>query len=408
MLVEILLAQALRLPNPAQIPIFYSRLLHVMSTLQISLQPAYRAVLAALLARVEEMDVESIETFAELFSLYLVQHKYEWAWGAWVTAPESISEATARFLRRAFDRLLRLAFYENLKHKLPAPLHAFLPAEPTPQPLFDNAAPLEAEHLKSLISVKSPDEDAVVDYLTGLIGTTRRTAEESTTEKWAAESVIALFVHALLAQGAKTPTHQQRLLDTHFRIFATLRPDDPRAAHQYGVAIVRSVFEFWQNSTLRVEISLDALLLREVVESACLTEYILVRQAPGAADNLASWNLLHSVIRKNLERLQTVKSDLAAAVRMDRGDAVEKIRAGLSVAHDETQAVFTAILGALIDQHKAAESPILQRYCLGRFQMVGRKYHFFVRPFLDHLESTLALDELPELRTTLQRFRLIR
>lgn len=384
-LVETLVGQSLRLPGPAFPPIFYLRLLAVIRTLQNSVKEPYVQVLTHVIQHVGELETESVDALSELFALHLVFNNYEWDWD-WLddvdqemkpaengdergrarsrsrsrerTAGSVMATSRRRFLERSFTRLMRLSFFDNLSHRLPARLHRYFPREPVPQDKFDAAPLAQFTELVQLVRIKDPQEDAVTDFLM-----------------------------KLLRNGAKTPTHQARLFDGYGRIFETLRPSDAAAARTQQLAILRAVFEVFERMVHRLELTVDLMLTRGILDGECVVDFVL-QQSPEVVDAPHNWAVLHLVIRKSLERAETVRADLEAAKRTGRDDAAARVADALESVTAETERMFLRIFGALAALHGACADAALQKTLVDRYLAMGRKYHHFVQPFVEKIEAS--------------------
>jgi hypothetical protein len=393
-LAETVMLLALRLPNPPHVPIFYMRVLQTVTQLQASVSVPYTALLAYFTNRVEELDSETADALSEHLTLFLACRNFEFPWE---DVAGSVSPQKARFLRRTLDKLQRISFHDNLKQRLPNALQEYVPEEP--KPLEDFAVPAEEfDGLAQFVRIKDPQEDAVTDYLT------RLSSSGMSDESWTPARVMELFAYALLRSGAKTPTHWARLLEGHVRIFETLLSKDPTVAQAQRVAIVRSVFLFWAKSPHRLEATIDSLLLRGVLDAVSVATYILNEQSATDADAAHNQNLLHSVVRKALEKAALVQADLASAQRLNRTDAVSAIQETVDKVNAETAETFLRIFRGFAAQYGSTEDKLLKEYAVGRFLSFGRRYHRFVRPFLDQIE---ALELPPVLQPVAKSFRAI-
>jgi len=231
---------------------------------------------------------------------------------------------------------------------------------------------------------------------------------EPPTEPWALDAVAELLVVAVLQNGSKTPTHMSRMLDGHQQVFAKLCPSDEDMAHVFTKALVRGVFQFWQLSGQRLEITLDSMLHRDIITSRAIVEQALGERAHHACDRLPVWNLINSVARKSLERSQAVRVELGIAKRLGKAEVVEKCKSQLDVAIHETAELFTFIFTDLVRSHQDFEDKdlLLRTITLQRVLMIGRKYHAFIKPLVDAAESRIpGVAHNPEIAAVFQSLR---
>eukprot|EP00747_Dinoflagellata_sp_TGD_P070685 gnl/TRDRNA2_/TRDRNA2_156707_c1_seq1.p1 gnl/TRDRNA2_/TRDRNA2_156707_c1~~gnl/TRDRNA2_/TRDRNA2_156707_c1_seq1.p1 ORF type:complete len:883 (+),score=217.26 gnl/TRDRNA2_/TRDRNA2_156707_c1_seq1:60-2708(+) len=510
--VECVLSQMCRLPTPPQLPMLYSRLLQAMVDKQNSMKKVVDKALTASFEQISELDEEGIDVLSEAFAYHLLHNSYEATWSPFTG--DNVPLQTQRFIRRAFDRLQRLSFHENLLHKLPESVHVYVPPEPLPGRKLAVAAKPEFSRILPLIKIKEPDERTLLKYCNRLMKaqpkqepkdddkasgeaaavtsvgadaenvectkddgygaveeeaeyaaadedaaeppakrakidekeehSNKRPADEdeptsakrakvdvkeedgqkdvkqepeadaSATkeaaegpeankkeeedpfgppplEPWSLYSVMELLVTALLQQGHKTPTHMCRVLDGHLQVFSKLRPKDAEADHAYCKAVVRSVFDFWRLSGQRLEITIDALMLRDLVTYRAVVEHALTEKSPQACDWMPVWNVVHSVVRKTLEQATTVRTDLALAKKLEKDDAIKNNQKLLDDAIHEVSEVFSLIFTGLVRSYQDFEEKDqpLRRLTLSRILQVGRKYHAFIKPLIDNAESRI-------------------
>jgi len=221
-------------------------------------------------------------------------------------------------------------------------------------------------------------------------------------EPWTVESTLELLVSALLQGGAKTPTHWNRMLGGHQKVLEQLLllPTDKDACevsaatsqHIYAKAVVSAVFDFWDNSAQRLEITVDSLLQRELVTPLSVVEFALSCEKRGIApcDSMPTWNVVHSVLRKSIEKSQTARVENALAKKLGQTEILARTKPAAEKASAETSEVFASVFASLVACHKnCGEDVLLRRTMLQRLAGIGRKYHAFIRPLIDAAESKI-------------------
>lgn len=257
------------------------------------------------------------------------------------------------------------AVKEEVKHEEDHPLVVDL-----------GVAAREASPLHMETDVKAPNEDE--------FGSTP-------SEAWSLESVVELFVVALLQNGAKTPTHMGKMLDGHQNVFSSLRPAGEEEAHEFSKAIVHCIFAFWRCSSQRLGITVDMMLHRGILTSRAVVEQALAERGPQGCDSMAVWNMINSVARKSLEHSQSVRVDLAIAKKLGKNDLLETCRRQLDGAIHETAELFTLTFTGLVRNHQDFEDrdTLMRHIMLQRILTIGRKYHAFIKPLIDAAESRI-------------------
>jgi len=101
--------------------------------------------------------------------------------------------------------------------------------------------------------------------------------------------------------------------------------------------------------------------------------------------------MIHSVVRKSLERSQSVREELAIAKKLDKTEVVERCRRQLDAAVQETAELFTVVFTGLVRNFQDFEEKdgSLRRAMLDCILVIGRRYHVFIKPLIDAAESRI-------------------
>jgi len=231
---------------------------------------------------------------------------------------------------------------------------------------------------------------------------------ELPSEPWHLHTVVELFVTAVLQNGAKTPTHMSKMLDGYEKIFARLRPADEEEAHSFAKLVARCVFQFWRNSSQRLEITIESLLHREIVTPRAVVEHALSERSPQIYSGGTVWYVINSFARKSLERSQAVRMELAIAKKLGKTDTAEKNRRQLETAIQETADLFTLIFTGLVRSYQDFEEKdlLLRHITLARILAIGRKYHAFIKPLIEAAESRVpGVAHNPEISAVFEALR---
>lgn len=164
--IETVFSQLLRLPSPPWLPLFYSRLLEMITEKQASTRKLVEQSYGSLIARAQDLDEECLEVLAEAFAYHLMHNSYQTDWTLF--AVDTVTVQAQRLVRRTLDRLQRLSFHQNLLHRLPETMHVYVP----PEPLAPTTLPIqktdEFRKMLGLVRIKEPDVQLVLDYCNGL------------------------------------------------------------------------------------------------------------------------------------------------------------------------------------------------------------------------------------------------
>lgn len=210
-------------------------------------------------------------------------------------------------------------------------------------------------------------------------------------EPWGFVAVLELLTCAVLQNGAKTPTHMNKMLDGHQQVFSKLCPMNVEEKHVCSITIASCVFKFWATSSQRLEITIDTLLHRGVLTPRAVVEHALAERGPQGCDSMAVRNIIHNVARRSLEHSQSVRAELAIAKRLGKADILDQCRQQLDAAIHETAELFTIIFTGLVRNHQDFEDTdtFMRHVMLQRILTIGRKYHIFIKPLIDTAESRI-------------------
>jgi len=445
-LIETVFAQMLRLPSPTELPLFYCRLLEFLVQKQASLRGVVDRAFQQLIKSADKLDNDALEVLADSHAYHLINHRYQFQWSLFEGA--SATEASLRYLRRTFERLVRLSFQENVHNNVPESLHVYVP--PDCQPSLPTALQGKEEYQKfcSLIKIKEPDTAALVAYCEQLqrkrtsspppeeqgdakrrkIDENGQAAEgekeakdvkednsntddkdkngEDAPSGWMLESVFEVLILATL-QAAKTNTHMHKFLKGHAQALRSMLPEDEEGALSVGRTIVRCVFAYWALFSKRLELTIEAFLdagiigPREVLEEALDPEAGRLQ----GCDSVAVCNILDMIAQKSVEMSETARVGLAMAKTLGKQDSVEEWRQKLDIAVREDIELFTIIFTAFLRNYQYFEGKdaFLQQVMQQRLVAVGRKYSRFIKPLLEAAEHRIqGLSDCPPIMKTVE------
>jgi len=161
-IVETTFSQMLRLPSPPMLPFFYSRLLEALVDKQRSIKQYVEQMFTYLFERTSDLDEDCLEILSDVFAFHLMRNNYETDWSPFTGTEVAVQ--SQRFIRRVFERLLRLSFHQNLLHRLPDSLHIYVPPEPVPNTALPVQNKPEFTRMQGFVRIKDPNEKRAVHY----------------------------------------------------------------------------------------------------------------------------------------------------------------------------------------------------------------------------------------------------
>jgi len=167
-IIETIFSQMLRLPSPPLLPLFYSRLFQALVEKEPSLLVVVNKGFTGLFEQIADLDEESFEVLAEAWAYHLINQEYKADWAPFTG--DKASPQVQRFLRRVFERLQRLSFHQNLLHRLPESVHAYVPPEPVPAKGMAAQSKPEYVRMLGFVKIKDPNQDRVLRYCERLLG----------------------------------------------------------------------------------------------------------------------------------------------------------------------------------------------------------------------------------------------
>jgi len=475
--IDVVLSQMLHLPTPAQLPLFYIRLLEHLCAQQSSMQMALDTALRRLFQSMPLMDAEACDTLADVFAYHITHMGWKVDWEAFLG--ESVSPHTQRFIRNCFERLQRLSFHQNLVQKIPEALHSYIPPEPsTSQLAVVHMA--EFEKMATFVRIKDPNDRLVLKYCQLLsryqdqqkeeakapapaeaeAGEEPGAAEEEAkvnedeeevefggdeeelkaeeeaeeaeppakrarlnedetsqvkeedqnkddefgtapVEVWSLQRVAELVIAAVLRHGEKTPTHMNKVLDGNQQVLLELMPKDEEKAHALAKSIAAAVFEFFQLSGHRLEITLDTLYHRGVLTPRAIAQQALAQRDLPESGWVAAWRIIDSMARKILDKMLHSRQGLAeakATVKAGGTANLEDRKTELDRAVQALNQFFTVIFTGLVRNYNDFKDRdgLLANAMLQRINVIGRRYFDFIYPLIGAADLEERIPEVVE------------
>lgn len=417
--VETLFSQLLRLPAPRFLPLFYCRLLEACAEKQTSMVKLIDEAFQSLFRRLPDMDDQCLDQLAEIFACHLANTAYQADWK--IFAGETVNPQTKHFACRALDCLQQLSEYQNMLSRLPQSMCAYAPPEPLPATGLPVVSKPQFGRFINLIRLKDANAEKVLRYCDWLMksvdssnatsghgdGTDapaesaqgdgqppskrpKRSAEaeefgEAPAEPLALEEVAGLVMSVMLQHGHKTPTHMAKVLDGNEQVLLKLKPSEADSRTSFEQVLVKSVFEFWKASGLRLEITLDSLIQRKVISPEAVAKYALSHEL-GHSNH---WTVVKQVARKSLERSQVARTDLNVAKKLGKEDVLDKCQVQLDEAIQADERLFMIIFTSMVCGYEGTKDATLRCTLLARIMSLARRHIADIKTLVDTAESQI-------------------
>ena len=290
-LADVILSRMLGLEAPGKLPrLFYSRLAVFIGTLQTSFKAVYQAALVHL---VNEPPA-GIAAFAvaEALAVEVAQSKFEFDLSSVVSRAENEG-----VVRAAMDCLLRLSFHHNVMQKVPAAMHAFLPAQ-APAPVAGLAPEPESAQgqffraVKEQVKARDGDEAAVAVAIRGDDQADR----------------FSLFFLALLENGSKTPAHLAKLAEGFANTITTFGSES---------VVVDMIQKYWSLNSQRMNLTILVFFQLNIISLEAV-----LRVFPVTLDSVANIELVTLLLRALLARYFSAETKVNDAFKTRDSDPV--------------------------------------------------------------------------------------
>jgi len=208
---------------------------------------------------------------------------------------------------------------------------------------------------------------------------------EAPAEPLALEEVAGLVMSVMLQHGHKTPTHMAKVLDGNEQVLLKLKPSEADSRASFEQVLVKSVFEFWKASGLRLEITLDSLIQRKVISPEAVAKYALSHEL----GHSNYWNVVKQVARKSLERSQVARTDLHVAKKLGKEDVLDKCQVQLDEAIQADERLFMIIFNSIVRGYEDTKDATLRGTLLARIMSLARKHIADIKTLVDTAESQI-------------------
>ncbi|GAC95077.1 likely nuclear cap-binding protein large subunit [Pseudozyma hubeiensis SY62] len=359
LLVETILSTALVLPNPPRNPLYYTALLREIvtmtpSTVAPSLGRTIRTFYNALDS--PNIDVETVNRFADWFAIHLSNFNFGWAWKEWIP-DTSLPAAHPKvvFIKRIVELEIRLAYFDRVKQTLPAEIQqAAMPAE-EPAATFtyqDESHPYFAQATRLINSIKAKASAEVIladfeSFKSSILETSSALPTDDVAgmvrDPLQAEVVVRdLTIQSILSVGSRSFSHFLNIVERYHSLLRQLSKTS-----RMRVAILSGSVKFWRANQQWIGIVVDKLLQYRIVEPADVVEFIfsppkdepqtIASSAAGEEEGWVGfnrWNLLKLTLEKVNGRVDQLSKRLDESRRKE-AEELERKEASLAAGLPE-------------------------------------------------------------------------
>jgi nuclear cap-binding protein subunit 1 len=326
-LLEALLVKALTEKDAARLGYLCSMLTHLVKVDAKLVSPALAIVIELLFREVPLMSASGVDAFVKLFSHFLSNYEFKWAWSRWNHVLEASEDDPQRlFVSSVIERCVRLSYLQHMQSVLPAELHALLPPEPKPRVIYS----ADANDESSLSSSTKDFFQAVADKLKTHPPPQALYAwlEEELNGGAAIERHLAVDIvfTAILNAGAATFTHCRLMLEKYGVLGDLFRGEDAE------LLLVKTVGFVWVNSPQHIGIILNMMLRQRVIQATTIAKWIFTSDAIQQYSWPYVWGILdetltflHAAIRVAMREQQSSGGDVEMQTDDERTDRVKRL-----------------------------------------------------------------------------------
>ena len=269
---ETIISEMFRLPNSAQLQLYYVHVIVASFQSQIKeLPPLMGKAVHNIFEHLDELDSECRNRFVKWFSIHLSNFSYSWPWKNWNdNANLSDDHFKIWFFKNAISECMLLSFRDRLAKTLPENFLKFLPDAPVFQ--FRYSQHETAEELKSaaheLTTLLSSDfQPASMQEWIDLKSKTIPT-----------DSLIDITIQSILCVTSTSITQSLVYLERYKEI---LRKPDFRPAS------LKAITSFWNSGPAHVNMLISKCLSYNIIEVQGIINFIFED-----ITKLSSWDLL--------------------------------------------------------------------------------------------------------------------
>ncbi|XP_065059626.1 nuclear cap-binding protein subunit 1-B-like [Rhopilema esculentum] len=313
-IVEVILGNLLRLPQPQHIPLFYGSLTIELCKLQPNSFPGVVAHAVELLFdRLDSMNVTCIDRFVDWFTYHLGNFQCKWSWDDWSEFAQADRQSTkVRFIVEVLERCTRMYYRQYVIEKIPESLYSLMPLNPQGNFRYEDPESTdEPGHstVRSLINaIKSKTNNEGLINIINEISDTEKSFYMLTNDEGNqlddgtfAPLRVEISTLTILRAGVKSISHTYSALSKFNSIFKSLITS-PNGQLQCLFAIR----EFWLRNPQMLTIVIDKLIRLQIINCSTVVNWIFSKEMNADFTRCYIWVMLHSTLKKMIKHKNKV------------------------------------------------------------------------------------------------------
>lgn len=292
---EALFVKALSETTTARLAYYSAVLTHLVRTDVKLMSPAVAMVVELLFRAIPTMNAGAIDGFVKIFSHFLSNFEYKWAWTRWSHVLEASEDDMQRlFVSAVIERCVRLSYLQHMHSTLPEAFHVLLPPEPKPRVIYDAESEVE--------SVSTVAKDLFASASSKLKSHVSSTAFQSWIEDQVEtleidrELAIEVVFTAILEAGAATFTHTRMMLNKYAHLGSFILGESAEEKQARALLIVKTVGIVWSNSPQHIGLIVNMMLREQIISATTIIHWIFT---PDSIQQY-SWPYVWSIVDDTL------------------------------------------------------------------------------------------------------------
>lgn len=302
-LLECLLVKALNETQVARLGYLCSVLTHLVKVDARLISPAFAIVVELLFREVPVMNASASDAFVKLFSHFLSNFEYKWAWARWSDVLEASEDDTQRlFVSSVIERCVRLSYLQHMESALPAEFHSLLPPAPKPRVIYqaedESTMASAAKDFFHAVATKLKSHPPANAFYTWL--------EEELNNGSGIDRPLAVDIvfTAILEAGAATFTHSRLMLEKYGVL------GDLFSGSEAELQLVKTVGFVWVNSPQHIGLILNMMLRQRIVQASTIAKWIFTTDAVQQYSWPYVWGILDDTLTFMVSEIAHAKRGL--------------------------------------------------------------------------------------------------
>eukprot|EP01132_Coremiostelium_polycephalum_P000544 gene544-686_t len=368
--VEVILGEIFRLPEPAFKEIYYSSLFIDFFKTQPTIIPVFAYAINTLFENIQQLDVEAVKKFSLIFAHHLSNFDYKWIWVDWAPVLQEETTDTQTLLKRNFikqvlESIVRLSYLDKIKGLLPEAYGPYLPTAPNPTFKFlkpdsqEESKEMIAESHKLLLYFKTKEPlEKIVSHISNIPNEI---------------NIVELLTKCVLQLGVVSFSHLTNAIERYITLFKTvLRTPQDR------YECIRSIFDFWRNSHQHIVIAIDKFVTFKIIyPHDTIVAFTNPKQIQDITEGY-TWEIIHNSIQKTIIIIDTLTKDFESSANSQEKES----KLNTSIAEQQTL-LYDLINNLATILKTYPDNSVLQKIVSGHLKSITRKYFNQIKPILE-------------------------